>query len=367
MNAIRAFRASRLAPTLDASAGIKAGATASSPFVCDEIRPMVESHSPVLEMLWEVQDPDAVLDGRFGFSDGESAGRWLSAMLSANWGVRVHSCERIVMSDHNALGWVLTPSGRMLAKWSVASARFPRLLEMARLTNWLDDQGLPVSAPVPAKDGRLQVEFGGVSMGLQYEIQGDLLDVSDPRQVWATGAMLARLHDALASYPDGERVAALAEQPHQLAVRLADWLEFRAEHLPARARDTLQRLVAEAAGDPLSVQLVHGDVRSANVLCAEGEVVAVIDFEEARFDHRVVELARSAVMLGTRFRHWGPVSADVRMNFSSGYQSERVLTPVEASWWDALVLWCTLVLIPAGNDPTGWKRSAMSQLAELTP
>jgi len=154
-------------------------------------------------------------------SDGESAGRWLSAALSEHWGVRVHACERIVMSDHNALGWVLTPSGRVLAKWSVASARFPQLPEMARLTNWLDDQGLPVSALVPAKDGRLQVEFDGVSMGLQHEIQGDLLDVSDPRQVSATGAMLARLHDALASYPDNEQVAAVAEQPQQLPSSLS--------------------------------------------------------------------------------------------------------------------------------------------------
>ncbi|GAA3519239.1 phosphotransferase [Nocardioides daeguensis] len=85
---------------------------------------------------------------------------------------------------------------------------------MARLTPWLDDRGLPVSAPVPATDGRLQVEVDGVSMGLQHEIRGELLDTADQRQVRAAGAVLAELHDALAAYPDNDRVAAL-ERPSE--------------------------------------------------------------------------------------------------------------------------------------------------------
>lgn len=326
---------------------------------------MVESHVPVLEMLWEAHDPDDAIDGRFGFSDGESAGHWVAAMLEAHWGVRIHACERIVMSDHNALGWVSTPSGRMVAKWSIVRERFPRLSEMARLTSWLDDQGLPVSASVPAMDGRLQVEVDGVSMGLQHEIRGDLLDTTDPRQVRAAGAVLAGLHEKLAAYPDIDRVAALVGPPEPLTARVTDWLDSGAEHVPATARDTLRRLIAGAPADHPPMQIVHGDFRSANVLCAGAEVAAVIDFEEVRFDHGVVELARSAVMLGTRFRDWGPVSTEVRAEFLSGYQSERELTPAEAGWWDALVLWHALALVPPGSDPTGWGPSALSHLADL--
>jgi hypothetical protein len=54
---------------------------------------MVESRAPVLEMLWEAYDPHDALDGRFGFSDGESASRWVAAMLDEHWGVRIGSCE----------------------------------------------------------------------------------------------------------------------------------------------------------------------------------------------------------------------------------------------------------------------------------
>lgn len=328
---------------------------------------MAESHAPVLEMLWETHDPHHALDGRFGFGDGESAARWVAATLDERWGVRIDSCERIVISDYNALAWVATPSGRLLAKWSVAFERFPRLMEMARLTRWLDGQGLPVSAPVPALDGRLQVEADGVSMCLQREIEGDLLDTTNPHQVQAAGAVLARLQDALAAYPDANRVAELAGPPKPLTARITDWLDSGVEHVPATARDTLHRLVADAPPDRLPTQLVHYDFRSANVLCAGAEVAAVIDFEEARLEHRVVELARSAVMLGTRFRNWGPVSAEVRAGFLAGYRSVRRPIPAEVGWWDILLLWRVLAAMPPGDDPTGWGPSALSHLAELAP
>jgi homoserine kinase type II len=328
---------------------------------------MADSHAPGLEMLWETRDPHGALEERFGFADALSAGRWVAATVLGHWGIRIESCERIVISGHNALAWVTTPSGQLLAKWSVTPERFPRLSQIARLTHWLDGNGLPVSAPVRSLDGCLQVEVDKISMCLQRVIQGDLLDVEDGDQVQAAGACLARLHHALAAYPDVDQVVPPEGRPEPLAGRVTDWIESVGEHVPAEARDTLRRLVADAPVDRLPLQLVHGDFRSSNVLCAGPKIAALIDFEEVRLDHCIDEVARSAVMLGTRFRDWGPVSADVRAMFLSGYQSVRRLTPVEANWWDALVLWYAFRLVPPGDDPTGWGPSALSHLAELGP
>lgn len=334
---------------------------------------MVESQAPALEMLWEAHDPRHALDGRFGFSDEESAGRWVAAMLDEHWGVRIDSCERIVMSGGNALAWVDTPSGRLLAKWSVVPERFPRLAETARLTSWLHGRGLPVSAPVPARDGRLQIEVADdgqligravdrVSMGLQREIEGDLLDTADLNEVRAAGVILAQLQDALAAYPHADQIPVLAGTTKPLTARVTDWLDSRADHLPAATRDTLRGLVASAPPDRLPRQLVHFDFRSANILCAGRAVAAIIDFENAQHDHRLVELARAAVLLGTRYRNWGPVPAEVRAEFLNGYQSQRPLTPAEAGWLNILVLWQTMAMVPPGDDPTGWGPSALSQL-----
>jgi len=73
-------------------------------------------------MLWETHDPHGVLEERFGFAGAVAAGSWVAATVHKHWGIRVDSCERIVISDRNALAWVTTPSGQLLAKWSVAPA-----------------------------------------------------------------------------------------------------------------------------------------------------------------------------------------------------------------------------------------------------
>ncbi|WP_346134461.1 phosphotransferase [Lentzea roselyniae] len=322
---------------------------------------MAESHAPVVEMLWEAHDPLGALGGRFGFEDEQAAGRWVATALGEHWGVRVLSCERIVISAHNALAWVGTPDGRMIAKWSVVQELFPRLVEVARLTRWLDGRGIPVSVPVPALDGRLQVEVAGASMGLQHEVEGELLDVTDAGQVREAGAVLARLQDALAAYPDGDLVAAFGGPPLPLTARVTGWLDSSAGHLPGTARDALRSMLGGVPAGRLPAQLVHRDFRSANVLWAGGEVAAILDFEEIALDHRVVELARSAVLLGTRFRDWGPVPAEVHAAFLAGYESVRRLTEVEAGWWEVLLRWHALAMVPEGEDPTGWGAAALGE------
>ncbi|HTZ42385.1 MAG TPA: phosphotransferase [Jatrophihabitans sp.] len=320
---------------------------------------------PLVEMLWEARDPHDALATRFGFGGGQSACRWVAATLRQYWGIRLDSCERIVLSNHNALAWVETPVGRLLAKWSAVPERFAQLAELARLTSWLDGRDLPVSAPLPALDGRLQVEANGASLGMQRVVEGDLLDPADPDQVRAAGATLARLQDALATYPRTELLAAPVEPLHPLPQRIARWLDSYAGHLPTAARDALRRRLADAPGDTASAdtaptQLLHYDYRSANVLCRGPEVAAVLDFEQARLDHRIVELARSAVVLGTRYRDWGPVSPAVHEGFRAGYESVRPLTVAESAWWPAVLLWQALLAVPAGEDPTGWMAAALS-------
>lgn len=317
----------------------------------------------MLEMLWESDDPAATLAATFGLPDGTAAVGWLTATLTEHWGISPDSCERIVMSDTNALAWVSAPGGRLIAKWSVEPVRFPRLAQVARLTGWLADRGLPVSSPVPACDGRLQVETGGVSMGVQRVIAGDLLATDDPTQVRTAGATLARLHEGLAAYAGPSD--ALGAAPLALRDRITAWLESYPAHLPTAGRDVLRTLLSTAPVDSLPMQLVHGDFRAANLLLDGGEVAAVLDFEEARLDHPIVELARSAVLLGTRFRGWAPVSAQVRAEFLAGYRTERNLTRSEIAWWDLLVLWKSLLMVGPGEDPTGWGTAAMSLATDL--
>lgn len=308
-------------------------------------------------MLWESTDPAAVLDERFGFATAEAATEWVTATLSRHWGIEVTSCERIVLSFKNALAWVGTRDGDVLAKWSVARHRFPRLGALAELTSWLDEHGMPVSAHIPAQNHRRQLEVDGVSMGVQRQMRGNMLDVSDPGQVAAAGAMLARLHEALAAYDSGI-IPDIAPPALPLPERIGDWLGHDRPHLPSDALAALERQVNDAPTCAIPPRLVHGDFRSANVLMSGRDVACVLDFEDAAIEHRIVELARSAVLLGTTFRDWGPVTPQVRTTFLDGYQSVCRLADAELSWWNALVLWFSLAMVPPGDDPTGWADQA---------
>ena len=194
-------------------AGVKArpletnGSTVLGWRVCD-------AQLPTVEMLWEPHYPRPSARGEVRLGGRRvGPGAWVAATVHDHWGIRIDACERIVISDRNAVAWVTTPAGRLLAKWSVAPGQFPRLSQVAELTRWLNGHGLPVSAPLAAPDGRLQVELEGVSLSLQRVVLGELLDVGHPGQVRAAGVVLARLRRALADYPAADQIVPPEERP----------------------------------------------------------------------------------------------------------------------------------------------------------
>jgi len=206
--------------------------------------------------------------------------------------------------------------------------------------------------------------------GCSGSCRGGLLDVADERQVRAAGATLGWLHQALTHYP-GNGYPQPEPLPLPLPQRITAWLESDAGKCGLTGTETLRErlrgLGSSAAGLP--VQLVHNDFRSANVLWHATGISAVLDFEEAAFDHCVADLANAALLLGTRYHNWAAVEPAVQDALVAGYQTERPLSEQEEVWLRALILWRTLCAVPAGAadaDPGGWA-SAAEQLAASLP
>jgi homoserine kinase type II len=339
---------------------------------------MTPSGPPVVSMLWETVDPYTALDTRFAFARPEDAASWLRATLAGRWGVAVHRCERIVLSARNALAWLETDAGKLLAKWSVAPGLHPRLAALAELTAWLHGRRLPVSPPLAALDGSLQLATPKGSLGLQTVKAGELLDPGDPAQVKEAGSVLAAFHDALAGYPRAAVVVSCsgASSPYDpglatglgICERVTRWLDSGAPGSASRAVAFLRdRLTSFPEANLPGPQLVHNDIRSANILCRGSQVSALLDFEEVTLDHRVCDLAKAAVMLGTRFRNWAPLDLEVQRSFVDGYREFHNLSPSEETSLPVLVVYRTLSRVPGDADPAGWAMAAERLAAQADP
>ena len=245
--------------------------------------------TPIVSMLWESVDPAVALTERFGFADAVSAAGWMGDALWDTWAIAIHDRNRLVISDRNLLAWITIDDGRLIAKLSVSPSLFQRPADRATLRMWLQTGGIPVAAPIPTSDGRLQVELNTVSLGVCPVIEGDLLDVGDPAQVTEAAQMLATLHGALAAYP----------------------------HRIDGGRPTGRE------------QLVHNDFRSANILHGGTSITAVLDFEDVTYRTRVADLAKATVLLGTRYHDGGPTSEVVRDSFVAAYGDQAPLTSTE--------------------------------------
>ena len=303
---------------------------------------------PGLSLLWESADEHTALRERFGFADVADATDWLVATLHEHWGLTLRSCRRLTISDHNAIAWVRTDRDELVVKWSREERLFPRLEATTGLITSLADQGIPVAAPLPARDGAVRVvtdgPIGPLSIAVLPEIDGTWLDVTDLDAVRTVGTCLARMHEVL-----GELALPALEGPPPRPPRewVRTWLE---KHDHRRAPSAPARLAALVHDLPDLVdtpQLVHGDVRAANLLMRDGQVAAVLDLDEVRVDHRIAELAQTSVLLGTLFRDWRPTPGSARRALREGYEQVRTLGEVERAWLEALTLWIGLASIPA--------------------
>lgn len=309
-----------------------------------------------LAMLWEDSEPQEALRSRFGLDDHDEALRWLGATLTRVWGVRVEACDRLLLSAANALAWVSTDAGAFVVKVAAHAQDFTRLDAIAALVQQLERDGLPVAAPLPTLTGAARAVLETdrpLSLAMLPRIDGDLLDVDDRTAVRATGELIGRLHVALADVDPAGFGSGRLDWGDDLRTRLTAWPERVPPEVAPRARTVLADLVGVLPCLDGSRQLVHGDVRGANVLVRDQRVAALLDFDELGTGHPVIELASAAAMLATEFRRWPPAPLAAQEALIAGYERVCPLTDAERAWCTAARIAIGLSQVRPG-DPEGW-------------
>jgi Ser/Thr protein kinase RdoA (MazF antagonist) len=187
---------------------------------------------------------------------------------------------------------------------TLADARF-RHAFMARLAT----AGLPVPAPLPAGDGHTWALVGdGVYEVQTYRNGHPYLSsgAASGARLEAAAATLGQLHQASADFawephtwPEERSAANVASAYVNLIAEAAenDALSLAIQHGLARVAEGCATRVEQASA---SLQMadapqlhIHGDYQPHHLAFAEPDVSAIYDFDAARYELRLIELAYS--------------------------------------------------------------------------
>jgi homoserine kinase type II len=204
-------------------------------------------------------------------------------------------------------------------------------------------EGWPVAPPLPAASGETIVEAEGQRFALFPFLPGRPAPYNSARHVRLKGRLLARLHQDMASWSaPGQRegfgrlweldVFVSTLSPFATLNELLR--AFALEH-PDAARAvrvqkyTCLRELARLGYGELPAVPIHADFHHDNVLFQRGELTGVLDFDMARLDARVADIAASIALDCLAPPAHNELDPRTVHAFVGGYVEQTPLTDVE--------------------------------------
>jgi homoserine kinase type II len=202
--------------------------------------------------------------------------------------------------------WVVEAErGRYVLKrrgWGLDSPRI--VLAQHRLMDRLVQAGFPAPQLAPSVTGETVVVHNGLCYEVQAYIEGEPYNPERPQQMSLAAETLARYHSLVAGMAPAALCAAGDRyRPASIRGNLARldrvWgmagdrkLTPAVALLLAQIDDLEARTVAHR---PLPRLVIHGDYYAGNLLFDGDRVVGVLDFDQASWQPRVVELAEALI------------------------------------------------------------------------
>jgi len=243
-----------------------------------------------------------------------------------------------------------TPNGQYLLKRRAAGRDDPFKVAFAHaLMGHLRSKGFPVPALVgTCDDHNSMLQLGGRVYEMFAFVEGQRCDNS-LEETMRAGHMLARYHQAVAdfvsewtppagSYHNAPNVRAglnaiptVAAGHESVVGRHGELL--RLTQLLHEEYDLAAKAVTAAGFDEWPATIIHGDWHPGNMLFKGGEVCAVLDFDAARYQPRVIDLAYgmlqfSILRTSSAPDQWPDYFDEARMRrFFAGYEAEVSVLP----------------------------------------
>ncbi|WP_037588527.1 homoserine kinase [Stenoxybacter acetivorans] len=194
------------------------------------------------------------------------------------------------------------------------------------LKQYLSERGVACPAPIARKDGRFDSVLANKPACVVRCLNGHDVSVPTEKQCFHTGAMLAKMHLAVADFP-------LSMPNPRYDVW---WHESAQKLLPHLSQDDAQLLQDEIvfldrhSGSHLPAGIIHADLFKDNVLLNGDEVAGFIDFYYACRGIFMYDLAIAVNDWAHTADHH--LRGDFQAAFLNGYQSVRPLSAAEAAY-----------------------------------
>lgn len=226
--------------------------------------------------------------------------------LSA-WGIESTSTVRRADHGTNNLVWIIDETYVIRVYQNAGPTRVTAELRLLAELSRSDVMPFAITVPIATIGGELFVQTpSGPAVLFQY-FAGRPARRSDLADLHRVGEALASLDLALAGLPNELAPVdgwVTLDKLHPAVPDVADLCAELSQYLPddpgvralreqvSGSDDVYQRLVQE-----LPTQIVHDDMALSNVVMgADGDVVAVLDFEVAALDARVADLVAGLAM-----------------------------------------------------------------------
>jgi Ser/Thr protein kinase RdoA (MazF antagonist) len=239
--------------------------------------------------------------------------------------------------------WRVIADGRVYALRRYAPIRtLPMIRWEQGLTAHVAGLGWPVPAPLATRDGAHVVEREGVHFALFPFLPGRPPPYGNLRYLATKGQLLARLHGDMTTWAAaGQRPGwSRAAEPDE-AVRRAGFAGFADLLAPFGRHDPepAARLGAAYAANVEEMRRrdyaalpdtpVHNDFHNDNIFFVRGRLSALLDFDSARLDARIADIATTIWLDCHTPPDYDTISLPALSAFLGGYTSQSPLTELE--------------------------------------
>ncbi len=280
--------------------------------------------------------------------------------------------------------WLLeTERGQYLLKRRHCSLRKPSLVQAQHgLVQHLCNSGFPAPGLVRTRRSRTYLAHGGEIYELQEFVNGDPFDAAEPAHLVSSARMLAFYHNVVKGF-DHPALHRPVERYGSVALSrtvkglLKSWRVSMTPKMESLLNG-LERHVQEIEDRYLAYRqlpelVIHGDYHGAHLVFQEDRIVGVVDYDQAHWCSRVMEVAEATIAFctdpGLQLKHIvypGVLDLDLVQSFLAVYQEEVPLSEVEIRALPDMIrtIWLCAALDPPLELPLSLE-AAPSALPEI--